>query len=116
LTLWKCRLSFKQHIPLKAAKFGINSYELCESSTGYVWSFIIYTEQGMELTNQYVNFDTNKTAATMIKLMEPLLGRGHTLWMDNFYNSPELAHFLNSKKTNCVGTLHVNRKSVPPLV
>jgi hypothetical protein len=48
------RLSvFKQ-----AAKFGIISYEPYEFSTG--WSFIIYTGQGMELTNNFMNSDTNK--------------------------------------------------------
>jgi hypothetical protein len=36
--------------------------------------------------------------------------------MDNFYNFPELAHFLKSKGTDCVGTLHVNKKHVLPLV
>jgi hypothetical protein len=35
---------------------------------------------------------------------------------DNFYNSPKLAWFLKSKKTDCVGTLRANRKNVPPLV
>ena len=43
LMLWRGRLSFRQHIPLKSSKFGIKSYELCESSSGYLWSFIIYT-------------------------------------------------------------------------
>jgi hypothetical protein len=113
LTLWKGCLSFKQYIPLKVAKFGIKSYELCESSTGYVWSFIIYTGQGMELTNEFVNSETNKTAATVTKLVKPLLGCGHTLWMDNFYNSPKSARFLKSKKTDCVGTLCLYRKIVP---
>jgi len=43
LTLWTGRLSFRQYIPLKSSKFGIKSYELFESSSGYLWSFIIYT-------------------------------------------------------------------------
>jgi hypothetical protein len=85
LTLWKGRLSFKQYVPLKAAKFGIKFYELCESSMGLVWSVIIYTGQGMELTNEFVNSETNKTAAIVIKLVEPLLGRGYTLWMDTIF-------------------------------
>jgi hypothetical protein len=34
LTLWKGRLSFRQYLPLKAAKFGIKTYELCESGSG----------------------------------------------------------------------------------
>jgi len=36
LTLWRGRLSFRQYIPLKSSKFGIKSYELCESSSGYL--------------------------------------------------------------------------------
>ncbi|PNF40920.1 hypothetical protein B7P43_G14977 [Cryptotermes secundus] len=96
LTLWKGRLSFKQYLPLKAAKFGIKTFELCESSSGYVWSFLVYTGQGMELTNQYVTAETNKTTAIVVTLLENLLGRRHTVWMDNFYNSPVLARILKS--------------------
>jgi hypothetical protein len=95
---------------------GIKTYELCESSSGYVWSFLVYTGKGMELANQFVSAETNKTAAIVVKLTENLLGRGHTVWMDIFYNSPELAWFLKSKKTDCVGTLCDNRKKVPLLV
>jgi hypothetical protein len=43
LTLWKGRLSFKWYLPLKAAKFGIRTYELCKSSSGYLWSLVAYT-------------------------------------------------------------------------
>jgi hypothetical protein len=45
-------------------------------------------------TNQFVSAETNRTAAIVVKLTENLLGCGHTVWMDNFYNSPELARFL----------------------
>jgi hypothetical protein len=38
LTLWKGRLFFRQNISLKGAKFGVKTYELCESSSGYVCS------------------------------------------------------------------------------
>ncbi|XP_021913795.1 piggyBac transposable element-derived protein 4-like, partial [Zootermopsis nevadensis] len=115
LTLWKGRLSFKQYIPLKADKFGIKTFELCESSSGYVWSFLVYTGKDMELTNQFVTAETNKTAAIVVTLLGPLLGRGHTVWMDNFYNSPDLARFM-FMFTDCVGTLRANRKNVPPAV
>jgi hypothetical protein len=78
-------------MPLKAAKFGIMTCELCESSSGYIWSLLVYTGKGMELANQFVSAETNKTAAIVVKLRQNLLGRGRTVWMDNFYNSPELA-------------------------
>jgi hypothetical protein len=47
----------------------------------------------MELTDQFVTEETNKTAVTVLKLSENLLGCGHKLCMDNFYNSPELPRF-----------------------
>lgn len=43
LTLWKCVLLFRQYIRTKAATFGIKTFELCDSVSGYLWSFIVYT-------------------------------------------------------------------------
>jgi hypothetical protein len=37
LTLWKGRLPFRIYLPLKSSKFGIITFELCESNTGYLW-------------------------------------------------------------------------------
>ena len=116
LTLWTGRLSFKQYIPLKASKFGIKSYELCESSSGYLWSFIIYTGKDTVFQTALLSDDTNKTTAIVLSLVEPLLEKGRTLWMDNFYNSPALAQRLKSLKTDCVGTLRLSRKDVPQRV
>ena len=99
VTLWRGRLSFRQYIPLKASKFGIKSYELCESSSGYLWSFIIYTGKDTVFQTAFISGDTNKTAAIVLSLVEPLLEKGRTLWMDNFYNSPALAQRLKILKT-----------------
>ena len=52
-----------------------------------------------------------------MKFMEPLLGRGYTLWLDNYYNSPTLAREQKTvHDTDCVGTLRINRKNVPKKV
>ena len=46
--------------------------------------------------------------------MEPVFGRGHTLWIENFFNSPELARKLKIEHcTDCAGTLKLNRKNIP---
>lgn len=42
LLKWHGRLNFAQKINTKAAQVGVKSYELCESSTGYLWKFMIY--------------------------------------------------------------------------
>ena len=52
----------------------------------------------------------------MLSLVEPLLKKGRTLWMDNFYNSPALAQRLKTLKTDCDGTLRLSRKDVPQRV
>lgn len=40
---WKGQLGWIQYIPSKQRRFGKKTYKLCESSTGYVWNFIVYT-------------------------------------------------------------------------
>lgn len=45
--------------------------------------------------------------------MRPLLGRGHTLVMDNFYKSPLLFRLLKRQRTDTMGTLRLNREFVP---
>jgi hypothetical protein len=47
----------------------------------------------MGLRDQSLSAETNKTTAMVLKLSEKLLGCGHTVCMDNFYNSPDLARF-----------------------
>jgi len=43
-----------------------------------------------------------------------LFGRGHTLWIENFFNRPELARKQKIKhSTDCDGTLKLNRKNIP---
>jgi hypothetical protein len=114
LTLWKGRLSFKQYLPLKASKFGIKIYELCDSTTGYLWSFLVYTGKDTELDSTLLTPDMNKPTSVVLQLVEPLLKQGRTVWMDNYYNSPFLARTLkNTYRTDCVGTLNSNRKNVP---
>jgi hypothetical protein len=55
----------------------------------------------------YISGTTTET----VSLVAPLLKKGHTLWMDNFYNSPALAQRLKSMNTDCVGTLHLIEKT-----
>ena len=40
---FKGRLSFIQYLPKKPTKWGIKSYVLADSVTGYVWNWRLYT-------------------------------------------------------------------------
>ncbi|XP_026731069.1 piggyBac transposable element-derived protein 4-like [Trichoplusia ni] len=137
LLKWHGRLGFAQKIASKAAQVGVKTYELCDSSTGYLWKFFVSTGKDEnkavttviaddtnaddlegrpkkpEMTDQISDRPTNATSKIVYDLVEPLLHRGHTLIMDNFCNSPLLARYLKRQKTDCYGTLRLNREFVP---
>lgn len=107
LLLFRGRLSFRQYIKTKAAKYGIKFYELT-TADGYVLNMIIY--QGQDPDSKQLGGKTQKIVET---LMQPYLDKGHHLFMDNFYNSVTLSNYLLSKKTHITGTLRADRKYNP---
>ena len=73
----------------------------------------IYTKNTV-IESRFITPEPAKTASIVLKMLEPLLGRGHTLWMDKFYKCPEFARQLKIQhSTDCVGTLKLNRKNIP---
>lgn len=49
-----------------------------------------------------------------LELLEPLLGKGYCLRIDNFYTSPELVDIQLNNCTDVYRTVHANRKGMPP--
>jgi len=99
---------------LDSTEIQLGIFETCESSTGYLWCFLVYTGKNTVLQSSLITPDSPKTADIVLELLEPLFGRVHTLWLDSFFNSPELARKLKIEhSTDCVGTLKLNRKDVP---
>ena len=49
----------------------------------------------------------------VMKLMEQYQGKGHCVFVDNFYTSPQLLLDLLARSTYCVGTTKTNRKDFP---
>lgn len=98
LLLFRGRLSFRQYIKTKAAKYGIKFYELT-TSDGYVLTFVIY--QGKDSSS---NDSGSKTEKLVLSLMDRYLNKCHHLFMDNFYNSVALSNKLLSHKTHITGS------------
>ncbi|KAG8237489.1 hypothetical protein J437_LFUL017034 [Ladona fulva] len=88
LKTFKGCLGYEQFLPLKSAKLGIKTFELCESKSGYLWNFMVYTGSGSEITYN----------------------------MENFYNFPYLSSLLRKHGVNVAGTLRLYRKDVPVCV
>ncbi|XP_023213047.1 piggyBac transposable element-derived protein 4-like [Centruroides sculpturatus] len=116
LLQWKGRFKWKIYVPRKRNRLGIKSYKLCESSTGYVYTLMIYSGDKTAIPDKIQDIDLenfDKPAQIVLTLMESLLNQGHRLYVDNFYASPKLFDALVEKKTDAVGTVRRNRKGMP---
>lgn len=97
-----------QYIKSKRGRFGIKFYKLCESNSSCCYRFTIYT-------GQYALQESNKpvSESIAIQLVESILGKGYTLFLDNWYSSTNLYKILQIKNTNVVATVRKNWKNVP---
>ncbi|MEM7299394.1 MAG: hypothetical protein AAF391_14145, partial [Bacteroidota bacterium] len=119
LSLWKGRLSFRVYIPSKRERYGIKLFMLCESSSGYLSKFIIYSGaatdygdcSGIDLPQDHVRSlttvfeDLKSPTKVVLSLMRPFFNKGYHLTLDNYYTSPELAIVLDTLNTPCYGTM-----------
>ena len=110
MMLWRGRLVFKQYIKNKRHKYGVKFYELCQSE-GLVLKVHIYS--GESVPDEH---NLGQTGAIVLNLMEGLLQKGYRLYVDNYYNSFELAKHLIKEKTYICGTLRSDRTSNPVAV
>lgn len=110
LVLFRGRLGIRQFIKNKRHKFGIKLYVLADPN-GLVHRIHMYKG-----SNDSELGGTGHVKKVVLKLVEDYLYAGHSLYMDNFYNSVDLAEDLLSKQTYCTGTLQMNRRGNPRAV
>jgi len=110
LLLHKGKLVFRQYIPIKRSRFGIKIYSLCDEN-GYIWNSEVYT--GKDTKQAEVPGLTGKTSQVVGRLMKGLLGKGHHLYVDNFYTNEQLFNYLHQNKTGACGTARKNQVKVP---
>ena len=82
----KCRLSFIQYRPKKPTKWGVKVWVCRDSHTGFIYSFDVYTgaDPSKSTHPKGLAYDV------VLGLPETRLGKGHAVYMDNFYSSPQL--------------------------
>lgn len=100
LVPFRGRIIFRQYLKQKRHKYGIKIFKLCCGS-GYTYAFRVYTGKSLETEN------TTPTKIVM-SLCRDLFNKGHTLYIDNWYTSLELADKLIENNTHLVGTLRSN--------
>ncbi|KAL7406584.1 hypothetical protein ABVT39_022659 [Epinephelus coioides] len=102
----KGRLAFRQYLPLKPTKWGVNVWVMAETSTGYVANFQVYT--GREGTQE-----KGLAHRVVMDLSTPYYGSHLSIYMENFYSGVELFQDMKSKGLNACGTVRANRKGLP---
>ena len=60
--------------------------------------------------------DSGMTHAVIIKLVEPIKSRGHHVYKDNFYTSPQLFRGLRDSGFGACSTLRLNRRGLPAAI
>ena len=109
---------FRVYNPTKPNKFGIKLYQVCESSTGYCVLFDIYDgTEGCAMYARLVDIDPEASQTTKIVVgllaRGGLLGKGHIVYLHNYYKSPELANILDAYDTYMCGTVQSNQAGMP---
>jgi len=69
----------------------------------------VYLGRDRQRTAQHLT----ATHATVSELTKKIQGRGHKLYMDNYFSSPDLFDDLAMKQIYCCGTVQPNRKGMP---
>lgn len=119
---FKGRVHFKVYNPMKPNKFGVKLFQVCEANSGYCVGFDIYhgtTDciqhvESLETENGSLYTDLKTTSKVVLGLLAQcgLLSKGHKVFMDNYYTSPELFTELDLLDTYACGTVRTNRNGV----
>ena len=115
LALWKGRLKFNVYIPSKREHYGIRIYMLCESQTGYLSDFIVYTGADTvypepSITLPKPSEDYSNLSKIILSLLEGFYHARYNLALDNLYTLPELLQMLLENKSDAYGTLWACRQ------
>mgnify|MGYP005983539115 FL=1 len=74
---------------------------------GIILEFMVYTGSFDDCGGK------SHTEKVVLHLLDGKLNVGHSLYMDNFHNSPALAKTLLKQITHCTGTVRIDRKDCP---
>ena len=109
------KVNFLTYNKDKPKKWAIKLFEVADSKNGYVCGFDIYcgkNETSCANNAQVMDPDCTQTTRTVVGLLDSvqLLGKGHIVYLDNFYNSYQLNLELYARDTYVASMLRSNRK------
>ena len=107
----KARCRWTQYMANKPDKFGLKFWLAADVNSKYLVNGFPYLgKDDMRPAGQSLSENV------VLRLMEPLFGKGHNVTCDNFFTSLKLMKQLRDKKTSLVGTVNRARRELPPSV
>ena len=94
-------------MPQKPIKRGFKVWCSADAHNGFLKGIHVYTGATTGSTEHGLG------ASVVKQLSEPLRGKGHHLYFDNFFSSVDLAQDLLKDQLYCVATTRINRKLWP---
>lgn len=106
---FKGKSTMKQYMPKKPIKRGYKCWARCDSKTGYLHQFQLYSGKIGNLTEENLGY------RVVLDLSEGVLDNT-LLVFDNFFTSLGLLTALYENKIFAVGTVRSNRKGLPDII
>ena len=106
---FKGHVKFRCYNPMKPNRFHIKLFQVSESDSGYILGFHVYTGKDSSCISKHskpLDPECTKTTRVILGLLEQtnLLDKGHHIYMDNYYSSPQLFDELFYRETYACGT------------
>ena len=117
---FKGRVKFRVYNPMKPNRFHIKLFQVSEAESGYILGFSVYTGKDsscVSFSSKPLDENCTKTTKVVLGLLDQtkLLDKGHHIYMDNYYTSPELFYELFHRETYACGTAR-KRKGMPKTI
>jgi hypothetical protein len=109
---FKGRCTFKLYIKNKPVHFALKIFCVCCSATSFLFNCIFYLGR----TDIHAAREASATHETMVQLMQPLAGKYHRAYMDNYYTGFPLFKELQDMDIHSMGTVRTNRRGLDPNV
>jgi hypothetical protein len=90
--------------PKKPIRDGIKIEVLCNSQTGYLYTFHVHTSSNQDFLQV-----GSKTMNVIVTLVSQLLFQGFQIIIDNYYFLIRTFRYLHNMKHNVIGTMQLRR-------
>ncbi|CAB4057640.1 unnamed protein product [Lepeophtheirus salmonis] len=103
------RCPFRQYMPSKPARYGLQFWVVCDAKSSYAWKIQLHIGK---LAHGHP--EKNQGMCIVLDLTEGL--RGHNVTCDNFFTSYQLGQQLLKRKITMVGTVRKNKHELPTVM